>query len=511
MQEEEQEDYTNYDELNIGDYVSFPEETKPLVPELIVEHTSEQLTFIEAPFKPNSPSIILSATAGSGKTKCLIARLKYLLANGVDPKKIICFSFTTAAVGEIKARLGNDDIKVTTIHSFCMSLLGRMKKMKKVATFYDFIKWYKEHYKPKIGSYATKQKDIDKFYADVEKLYDNADYLASEISAFKLQSAENMKTKVPDFWLQYSAFLKLTKSMDFSDMLILTKDALKEQKYLSMAKSQFAVNHLFIDEFQDSSVLQAKILQSVAPSAIVYLLGDKAQSIYGFSNANCDAVIDFFKKRKQIVEMTLSINFRSKKSIVENSNKYTNLQAKSNSNENGFVERKIILFEDLVELLKKDEPITILARTNAVIRDIEKRLIIMKMPNFRFFNFLKENEILDLKSAKERISTKKKINELLPYFGNSLDNIIKFVEDSRGGNSTIRTIHAAKGLEFKHIVVCNSISPEMLEENGITDLPQQAFEQISFNHDDEDKEPMNIHYVAVSRGIDSNRFLLYEN
>ena len=96
-----------------------------------VERTGEQLAFIQSPIKGvEAKSIILSAVAGSGKTSCAVARLKFLLENGVDPSKIIFFSFTVAAVEELKSRVQNEKIKITTIHAFCVHLLSRMKKMK---------------------------------------------------------------------------------------------------------------------------------------------------------------------------------------------------------------------------------------------------------------------------------------------------------------------------------------------------------------------------------------------
>src|ERR1035438_5658295 len=83
--------------------------------------TEEQKRFIEHDIK--GPSVILSATAGSGKTASAVQRMKYLLQKGVDPKRIIFFSFTKAATEELQHRIGNKDIKITTIHAFCMGFL----------------------------------------------------------------------------------------------------------------------------------------------------------------------------------------------------------------------------------------------------------------------------------------------------------------------------------------------------------------------------------------------------
>lgn len=474
-------------------------------PELIVKKdngdTEEQKQFVQYPIK-NGSSVILSATAGSGKTYSCVKRLKFMLDNGVDPSKIIFFSFTVAAVQELKQRVQNDAIKITTIHSFCTHLLGRMKKMRKIATFYDFIDWFKEHHKPK---YSAPQKDIERFYVDVEKLYDTAEYISSEIAAFKLQSSDNVKAKMPDYFKLYQDFMKQTKSIDFSDMLILVRDSLKEDKWLRMFRNQY--DYIFVDEYQDTSGIQMQILLSLN-AKYYYIIGDRNQSIYGYSGANCDSIEAMLKRRRQTVEMHLSTNFRSARTIVENSNKYSSLQAVPFHQEEGKVNRKIILFEQMVEILKNNPYVAILVRTNSVIRELEKRLLIMKMP-IRYENYFKESEIEDMQKAKERLTTKNKMKALLPYYNNA-DEVIQFIKSNQDKKSFITTVHKSKGREFPICVVVNSIAPEILKENNL-ELPKEYMNLISFDPDDEmDYESKNIHYVAVSRAKDEIYFMVMD-
>ncbi len=468
-----------------------------------VKRTEEQLAFIQHPIKgSDANSIILSAVAGSGKTASAVARLKFMLENGVDPSKIIYFSFTVAAVEELKNRIQNDTIKITTIHSFCAHLLGRMKKMKNISTFYDFIDWFKEYHKPK---YGANQSDVNKFYLDVEKLYDTAEYLSSEIAAFKLQTADNIKCKLPDYLKLYQDYQKQTKSMDFSDMLIVVRESLKEDKWLRMFRNQY--DYVFIDEFQDTSACQMAILLALN-AKYYYLMGDKAQAIYGYSGANCDVIEAMLKRRRQTVEMNLSINFRSAKSIVENSNQHSHLQAIPFHQEEGKVHRKIILFEHLVEILKTNPYVAVLVRTNSVIREIEKRLLALKIP-IRYENYLKSAELEDIKKARERVSTKNKMRDILPHFG-SADAVIEFIESNKDRQSHIKTIHKSKGLEFPVCVVVNSVAPDIIQENNLV-IPPEYLSLISYDPDDvNDYESKNVHYVAVSRAKDELYFMLID-
>jgi len=244
--------------------------------------TDEQKEFI---FFEGKQSLIFSATAGSGKTYSCVHRLKELLDRGVDPKKIIFFSFTKAAVEELKERVGNNEVRITTIHAFCYWMLQRMRKYRPVVSFFDFIDWYKKTNRPD-RNYSTEKEIID-FEKKVDNLYDDANMLSANISAFKLQSADGIKVRMPEFYIQYCKFLKEEKKIDFSDMIINVRNLLKENKWLNMFKNNY--DYVFIDEYQDTSSIQMEILLRLNAKHY-YLIGDENQSIYGYSGSSCKAV-----------------------------------------------------------------------------------------------------------------------------------------------------------------------------------------------------------------------------
>ncbi len=452
-------------------------------------YTDEQLSVIEANPKWN---IILKATAGSGKTTVVVERIRFLLASGVPPEKIVMFSYTSAAVEEVKKRLNNESVKVTTIHAFCLGMLAKMQKFKKIVDIYEFINWYKDKYKPKGGS---KQSDKDEFFDFITHLYDDAQYIASEITAFKLQTADGIKCRLPKFYHEYKQFTKETKSRDFSDMLIEVRDLLKDNKWLRLFKNQY--DYIFVDEFQDTSTIQMNIL--LALNAKYYtLIGDRSQSIFLYSGANCDQIIELLQKRRECHNLALSTNFRSAKTIVENSNLYSDLQAVSFSQEEGAVHKDIILFEDLFPILKDNEEVAILARTNSLIKDIEKRMLLRKQP-LKYFNYLTAQEREDLKKAQQRPSTQKKIKALMPVY-KTVDNLLMFIEQNLNHKSFVTSIHKSKGREFEICVVVNSVSPDILTYNDINNLTEEQFQEISFDPTNpDDYESRNVHYVAISR------------
>ena len=454
-------------------------------------YTEEQKGFVTY---DGDSSVVLAATAGSGKTYSCVQRLKELLRRGVDPSKIIFFSFTKAATEELQKRIGNDKIKITTIHAFCLGILAKTGKYKNIATFYDFISWFQERYKPKPGSDATTK---DFYYNTVSTLYEEADFLSSSIAAFKLQSADGVKSKVPSYIVEYNAFLKDKRSRDFSDMLIEVRDLFRDDKWLKMFRGQY--DYIFVDEYQDTSTIQLQILLSLN-AKYYYMIGDRNQSIYGYSGANCTMLEAMIKERRETVEMSLSVNFRSDKKIVENSNKYSNLKAVANSTEEGFVDDKLMLkVDELAELLQTTDEVAVLVRTNDIIKKIELIMLKRKIP-MKYFNFITSADLKNFHKGEIHPTLKGKLSRLKDYFESDKD-IIHFIEMHKSSNKFVTSIHKSKGREFETCVVVNSIAPELLMQNpNYEKLTKKQLEKITFDPEEqEDIEPRNIHYVAVSR------------
>ena len=458
------------------------------------KHTDEQLSFIN--FK-EPDSIVLSATAGSGKTYSAVGRLNRMIADGVDPTKIIFFSFTNDAVNELRARIKHD-VKITTIHSFTSSLLGKMGLFKPIVTFYDFTNWYKEKYKP----HAKDPMKIKMEYANtVDKFYEEGSQISSTFSAYKLQSSDGLKVPKPKYYDEYTAFIKETKSRDFSDMLIDTERYSRDPKYKQFFEGTY--EYIFIDEYQDTSTLQMKILLTIKAKQY-HLIGDKNQSIYGFSGANCEAIENLLKKNYKTIEMSLTKNFRSHKKIVENSNKYSSLVAIPHHEQDGYIHSDLIDEDTMYDMMDDGKPLAILARTNYVIKDIEKHCLKKKI-KMRYFNYISPSDIEKIREGKINPSLKKRLEAVAPYHGNTF-GLLKFIEDNKDSDVFVTSIHKSKGREFPRCIIINSVDPELL-----ADQPYE-FEDYSFIRDDGDIdiEARNVHYVAVTRPKEELYFLIYE-
>ena len=391
---------------------------------------------------------------------------------------------------------------ITTVHAFSNSLLARMGKYKEIASFFEFMDWFKKENKP--SSHADRETK-EAYQELISNMYEDSEQISSAIGAFKLQSADNIKSAVPPFYYDYKNFLRVSKKRDFSDMLIEVRDLLRENKWLKMFRNNY--DYIFIDEYQDTSTIQLQILLSLN-AKYYYMIGDRNQSIYGYSGANCSKLESMLKNRRDVVEMSLSVNFRSDEAIVENSNKYSSLEAVANSTSSGSVNKKVMLrIEELIELLKQPGEVVILVRTNAIIRKLEKELLLNKVP-IKYFNFINDSDIDSFKKGDINPYLRGKLNNFKNKFDTDAQ-LISFIEQHKKSKKFITTIHKSKGREFDECVVVNSIAPDVLQECNIYDkLGKKRLERVSF--EDGNEESKNIHYVAVSRSKHKLHFMIYE-
>lgn len=458
-----------------------------------MSYTTEQLEFID--YKGDD-SIILSATAGSGKTHSCVGRLNKMIENGVDPKSIIFFSFTNDAVNELKSRIQHD-VQITTIHSFTAKLLGKFGKFKKIVTFYDFINWYKEKKKPNLKDPKTIK---DQYYQMLELFYEEGTLISAGFSAYKLQFADGIKLPKPNFYDDYDKFLRETKSRDFSDMLIDTEKLTRQKEYSDVIEGMF--DHVFIDEYQDTSSLQLKILLRIKAKQY-YLIGDENQSIYSFSGSNCELIENLLTKERTTMRLTLSKNFRSDKSIVEHANQFSKIKAIPNSEKDGSVHYKLIDTYTFLRMVDDDQPLTVLARSNKTIKELEK-FCLQKKLKMRYFNFLSPTDIEHIKKNEINGSIKIRLDKVVTYFG-SRDKLIQFIEENQESNKFITSIHKSKGREFPRCVIVNSIDPFLAKKHKID--PKFTYET---KDGDIDQEEKNIHYVAVTRPKHEVYFMVFD-
>lgn len=223
----------------------------------------------------NSQHTAVIAGAGSGKTTVLIERLKAILAQGADPKKILAITFTRKAAAELSERIGRTDLTIKTFDAFCYEVVTDYLKR----DIYIINKTpFKESDLVQYNNY-----DVSLRYGEKPKGYDD-----------------------------YVIFKEAERKMDFNDVEYLALDAIKEHK--------ISFDYILIDEFQDTNLLQYEIFRNlIKDNTNTFIVGDPDQSIYGFRGADFKLLNKYISDFKAEV-LILSNNYRSKEIIIEAAN-----------------------------------------------------------------------------------------------------------------------------------------------------------------------------------------------
>lgn len=245
---------------------------------------------------------------GTGKTTYLISEIEKLLDKGVSTDKIAFVSFTRKAITEARNRacgkfglLPTDFPYFQTVHSLCFSRLHCKKEDLMTRDNYsEFGEWightfkgFEEDGDAPLGIKGTQEGDRLLFYDNLcrtmmitpKELWENTDGLDVEYATLQHFSAGYRKYKI-----HYSL-------LDFTDLL---------ERDLQPTPVQY----VFVDEAQDLSKLQWKVLQHCFCNATVVIAGDDDQSIYKWSGADLQSFLNL-----EGVKTVLSQSYRVPKQV----------------------------------------------------------------------------------------------------------------------------------------------------------------------------------------------------
>lgn len=318
-------------------------------------------------YNGNKP-LLVEAGPGSGKTRVIIERVKFLINElKVNPSSLLVITFTRKAANELKDRLSEDipkniinEMQISTIHSFCLDFL---KKRGNVTNLIDddsgekrrlFIQKYKyklgfknEFYladyqipsvinkfdeyttfKVDIGGlidYIKQTRPIDKEYVDFvnsfkffpsKKVRENEKFKKSWYNARFLQT--------PKAYVKYLELLDLFNAVDYNTVQIKFLESLKENP-----ETQYT--NILVDEFQDTDPVQAEIFEILLKNAESFTaVGDVDQSIYSFRGSFRDYFEEFYNKYNAEL-ISLNYNYRSTNNIIRTSEAFIKPQRKEYS------------------------------------------------------------------------------------------------------------------------------------------------------------------------------------
>ena len=179
-----------------------------------------------------SPALVV-AGAGSGKTRTLTAKIAHLIGTGLRPERILAITFTNKAADEMKSRL----VRMTqlpqhrfpwvrTYHSACLQIL---KKHCHLLGFPTTPQIYQPHQQEKLVKEILIQYNFDKKHTrPVLYQISLAKNSADPQTYFRANPTWAYTIDLAEIYEQYEATLKQRSAVDFDNILLLTRDLLRE-------------------------------------------------------------------------------------------------------------------------------------------------------------------------------------------------------------------------------------------------------------------------------------------
>ncbi|MFZ9262057.1 MAG: ATP-dependent helicase [Chitinophagaceae bacterium] len=286
----------------------------------------------EAVMHKDGPLMII-AGAGSGKTKVLTTRIAHLMANGVDPFRILALTFTNKAAREMKERiekiLGNQESNNLYIGTF-HSVFARILRAEAIRIGYpsSFTIYDTDDAKSVLKTVINELNLDDKMYKP-SIVYNrisaakNALITAEEYAndfGLQQEDARANRPAISQIYLAYSKRCFKNGAMDFDDLLLQFYLILKLHPE-ALHKYQHKFNYIMIDEYQDTNPAQYEIIKLLgAMHENVCVVGDDAQSIYSFRGATIENILLFKRDYDDVKVVKLEQNYRSTKQILNVAN-----------------------------------------------------------------------------------------------------------------------------------------------------------------------------------------------
>ena len=262
--------------------------------------------------------LLIIAGAGSGKTRMITYRIAKMLESGIDEKNILALTFTNKAAKEMSDRIREltkkklKDLTTTTFHSFGLILLKK----------------YIHHlgYHNNFSLYDANDNQALIKNCIISLGYQIPDYNIYSLAALFSDVKTGRKTfneeesAVKEIYNEWLLSQKAYNVVDFDD-LILLPIRIFEKKPFVLEEVQERYRYILVDEFQDTSLLQYKMVSMIAGKyRNIAVVGDDDQSIYSWRGANYENIRMFERDFPERKEFKLEQNYRSSGVILNAAN-----------------------------------------------------------------------------------------------------------------------------------------------------------------------------------------------
>ena len=270
-------------------------------------------------------SNLIIASAGTGKTSTIVARIGYLLSEkNVKPEEILLLTFTNKAAAEMLERVAHffskdivSKIESGTFHSVSYRFLKKMnhkislKKPKDLKILLKTVhaKRRFDHIDSSVSPYQSS------YLYDLFSLYQNSTVNLSFPKWLEEDGSEHVVYSeiYEDIFEEFKKLKKEYGYVDFNDLLIMAREALINEDCTEFYE-------VLVDEYQDTNTLQGSLIDAFKKKSL-FCVGDYDQSIYAFNGANIEIIASFKDKHKDANIFGLNKNYRSTSKIISLANR----------------------------------------------------------------------------------------------------------------------------------------------------------------------------------------------
>lgn len=287
-----------------------------------------------AHYSGDAKNVLVLAGAGCGKTHVIISRIAHLIKSEVSPSRILLLTFTNRSAKEMKSRLkasigpAADHVFAGTFHKFCLSVMMQMPTAfeMKGLNIIDRDDQLSSMTIARNKMVDRKNVALDRVIPKAAQLADLYSYARNTCQGIQkyLKKETNLSNDAmsvcESIFSAYQEYKHERGYVDFDDLLANFVNILeKKPTLLKQVASVF--DHIAVDEMQDTNPIQFSILRLLtSEKANLFVVGDPAQSIYGFRGAEFEHIHLFSQYFENSITLPLSVNYRSHQEILDASN-----------------------------------------------------------------------------------------------------------------------------------------------------------------------------------------------
>ena len=278
---------------------------------------------VEAAQAVRGPVCIL-AGAGTGKTRAITHRIAFGVRSGAVPaSQVLAVTFTTRAAGEMRGRLralGAGGVQARTFHSAALRQLQYFAPRILGGAMPDVVD------QPlRLVSNAAARVGVRLRREDVRDLTGEIEWAKSmlvtpEEYPIRAKAAGREPPQpgdmVADIYEQYEQAKRRASLLDFADLLLVTAAGIESFSDVA-AQVQARYRHFVVDEYQDVSPLQQRLLEAwLGERDDLCVVGDPNQTIYSFAGASPEYLLAFPRRYPDATVVRLHRDYRSTPQVV---------------------------------------------------------------------------------------------------------------------------------------------------------------------------------------------------